>query len=282
LARSRSRRSPASGDKRNRLLTTREAFRVLRSNLLVAISDLSNPVMVVTSAHPGEGKTVTSANLAQSLATAGQHVVLVDVDLRNPDSHRQIGAHNEAGVSDVLLDRRPLKECVQYLELPATEKSAPPASLYFLGTGPQVANPTELLAKPRAAWLLETLAAQADIVLLDTPPVLPVADTLVIGRLAAGAILVVETRTSAPAAKRAKDALTRNQTRILGVVLNRFESKYARYGSGQDDNYGYGYGYGFGSSGPGTAGNGSGRDKSGRVREAASPDAKISWKHRRT
>ena len=149
---------------------------------------------------------------------------------------------------------------MQYVELPASENAAPPASMYFLATGPQVANPTELFATPRAGWLLETLAAQADIVLLDTPPVLPVADTLVIGRPAAGAVLVVEARTPAPAAKSAKDALTRNQTRILGVVLNRFESKYTRYGYGQEDGYGYGYGYGYGSRSIGSEGNGSGRN----------------------
>jgi Mrp family chromosome partitioning ATPase len=113
-----------------------------------------------------------------------------------------------------------------------------------------VSDPTELLATPRTAQLLEWLAEQADIVLLDTPPVLPVADTLVIGRLAAGAVLVVEARrTPAPAAKRAKDALTRNQTRLLGVVLNKYQARYAGYGYGDTSGYGYGFGYGFGYTG---------------------------------
>ena len=88
-------------------------------------------------------------NLAESLAAAGPRVVLVDMDLRSPDSHRLLGAHNEVGVSDVLLGRRTLDQCLQYVELPATEDSAP-AAMYFLATGPQVANPTELLATPRA------------------------------------------------------------------------------------------------------------------------------------
>ena len=265
MARFRSRRSQATGDKRGHLLTTREAFRVLRSNLLVSISELANPIVVVTSAYAGEGKTATCTNLAESLATAGQRVVLVDLDLRHPDSHRSIGAHNDVGVTDVLFDRHPLKECVQYIELPANENSAAPASLYFLATGPQVSNPTELLSSPRMGWLLESLAGQADIVLLDTPPVLPVADTLVIGRMAAGAVLVVEARTATPAAKRAKDALTRNQTRLLGVVLNRFEAKYGRYGYGDADRsgygYGFGYGFGYGSQRSSSEGNGSGPDK---------------------
>jgi non-specific protein-tyrosine kinase len=92
--------------------------------------------------------------------------------------------------------------------------------------------------------LLEALSKQADIVLLDTPPVLPVADTLVIGRLAAGAVLVIEARrTPIPAVIRAKDALTRNQTRVLGVALNRLQDRDA----GESTGYGYGYGYGYGS-----------------------------------
>ncbi len=249
------RRGNASNNKRTHRLTTREAFRVLRSNLMVAISDLDNPVVAVTSAYAREGKTSTCVNLAESLVAAGPRVVLVDLDLRNPDSHRLLGAHNEAGVSDVLLDRRPLEECLQYVELPADDAGRP-TGMYFLSTGPQVSNPTELLSTARTGRLLEALAGQADIVLLDTPPVLPVADTLVIGRLTAGAVLVIEARrTPLPSAKRAKDALTRNQTRLLGVVLNKFQARYASYGYG--DKYGYGYGFGYHGDTEGQNGNGS-------------------------
>jgi receptor protein-tyrosine kinase len=253
LLRRRGRESASRADR----LTAQEAFRVLRSNLLVAISDLDNPIVVVTSAYAREGKTSTCVNLAQSLAAAGPRVVLVDLDLRHPDSHRLVGAHNEVGVSDVLLQRRRLEECLQYLELPPTD-TGQPAGMYFLATGSHVANPTELLATPRTGRLLEGLAAQADIVLLDTPPVLPVADTLVIGRLAAGAVLVVEAqRTPAPAAKRAKDALTRNQTRLLGVVLNKFEPRYSSFAYGAAFGYGSPYGYGYG---PGGLPDGNGRN----------------------
>jgi len=252
-------RRASSGGRQARWRTTREAFRVLRSNLLVTISELDNPVVVVTSAFEGEGKTSTCVNLAQSIASAGPRVVLVDLDLRNPQSHRVLGVHNEAGVSDVLLDHAPLDECLQYIQVPVAESSRV-AGMYFLGAGPHVANPTELLATARTGRLLEVLSKQADIVLLDTPPVLPVADTLVIGRLAAGAVLVVEARrTPAPAARRAKDALTRNQTRLLGVVLNQFEAKYS---SEVADGYGYGVGHegAFPSyvAGNGKGGNGAG------------------------
>ena len=114
----RRRRGKSRGDRKGRWGTTREAFRVLRSNLVVAISDLENPIVVVTSAWEGEGKTSTCVNLAESIAAAGPRVVLVDLDLRKPQSHRMLGTDNTAGVSDVLLDRRSLDECLQYVQLP--------------------------------------------------------------------------------------------------------------------------------------------------------------------
>jgi capsular exopolysaccharide synthesis family protein len=197
------------------------------------LQGLKNPIVLVTSSQAGEGKTSTCVPLALSLATAGTRVVLVDLDLRHPDAHRILGASNESGASDVLSGRMPLENALQYLPVSQT------GGLYFLSTGREVANPTELLAKGHTLTLLESLAQQADVVLIDTPPVLPVADTLVVGRLAAGALLVVEARrTPLPAVLRSKAALTRNQTRILGVVLNRVRTADAPYG------YGYGYGYG--------------------------------------
>lgn len=223
-------RTRRSAPQRSRLATRDEAFRVLRSNVQVAISDLENPIVVVTSALPGEGKTSTCATLAQSIAAAGPRVVLVDLDLRHPDVHNRFGADNDIGVSNVLTGRENVEDCLQYVEV------EPAGGLYLLPTGPTVPNPAELLGSPRTGRLLQVLAEQADIVLVDTPPVLPVADTLIIGRLAAGALMVVETgRAPIDAVAQAKAALTRNQTRILGLVLNRFDASGAT---------GYGYGYG--------------------------------------
>src|SRR5439155_27071579 len=99
--------------KRSLRVALREGFRVLRSNLLVAILDLANPVVVVTSAFAREGKTATAATLAESIAATGPRVVLADMDLRNPACHRVLGPPNESGVPDVLLDRRPLQESLQ-------------------------------------------------------------------------------------------------------------------------------------------------------------------------
>jgi capsular exopolysaccharide synthesis family protein len=228
-------RSDRTRDASARRATRDEAFRVLRSNLLVAIDELANPVVVVTSAQPGEGKTSTSVMLARSLGLAGPRVVLVDLDLRRPDCHRLLGADNTPGVAEVLQNKREIEDCLQFLPPPKGSPSS--RGLYFVPAGQATANPAELLGTPRTGRLLEALAREADIVLLDSPPVLPVADALVIGRLAAGAVLVVESRrTPVQMVNRAKSALIRNQTRILGVVLNQQRAS--------DDDAGYTFGYG--------------------------------------
>jgi capsular exopolysaccharide synthesis family protein len=208
-----------------------EVFRMLRSNLLVALQDLERPTVIVTSAMAEEGKTVTCANLAVSLVQAGLRVVAVDVDFRNPNLHRWFGLENNAGLSDVLLERTDLDAVLQFCVIGSGE-----TGLFVLPTGPSVSNPTELLGSGRMARLLESMARQADVLLLDTPPVLPVADALVLGRMAAGAILVVESRrTAITAVQKAKDALTRNQTRLLGVVLNKVQPR-----DMDEPSYGYG------------------------------------------
>jgi protein-tyrosine kinase len=228
------------GDYRDERNSFEEALRILRSNLSVVLLDLERPTVIFTSPNPNEGKTSMCANLAMSFALSGMRVVLVDLDLRHPDAHRLVGGHNEFGVADVLLSRLTLEQSIQYIRL-ATPPGQAERGLYFLATGPSVGNPTELLGSGRTQQLLEGLGKQADLVLLDTPPVLPVADALVIGRMAAGAVLVTESRTtSIDAVNKAKDLLTRNQTRLLGVVLNKFERRDARASFG----YGYGYGYG--------------------------------------
>ena len=218
----------------DRSITRDEAFRVLRSNLRVAISDLDNPIVLVTSAVAGEGKTSTCVTLAESLADSGLQVVLVDLDLRDPDAHRSLGADIGPGVSEVLQGQAQIAEALQFIE------TEPDRGFYFLPTGAQVDNPAELLGSDRAHQLLVALAAQAQIVLIDAPPVLPVADTLIVGRYAAGVLLVVEARrTPSTAVNKAKDALTRNQTRILGVVINKLQSRDVGDDYGFDFQYGY-------------------------------------------
>lgn len=228
--RRRDRRVGAEGFERT---SFEESIRILRSSLDVALTDLEHPRVIVTSALPGEGKSTICAHLALAFAAAGRRTVLVDLDLRRPNAHRLVGAHNEFGATDVLLRKRPLDEVMQFVNLPNSGDSSP-HGLYVLSTGGTVSNPAEVLGSGRTLRLLDALAEQADLVIVDTPPVLPVADTLVIGRIASGAVLVAEAgATAIPAVQKAKDLLVRNQTRLLGVVLNRFDLS-------EDGQYGYG------------------------------------------
>ena len=201
--------------------TRSEAFRVLRANLLVALEELERATVIVTSALPNEGKTAVCANLALSLAEAGFRVVAIDTDLRHPSLHTFFAGHNEVGLVDVLLERSSVESALQYVTVGRRG-----SGLYLLATGGRVNDPTELLGGARTSRLLDALAQQADIVVLDSPPVLPVADTLVIGRACAGAVLVVESgQTPTGAVQQAKNALIRNQTRILGIVLNKVQPR---------------------------------------------------------
>lgn len=217
-----------------------ESFRLLRTNLEVVLLDLEHPSVVVTSALPGEGKSATCAQLALALALAGRRVVVVDCDLRHPTQHQWFGVANTKGVTDVLLERCPVEEALAYLSLGTRRR---PRGIYLLPAGASVDNPTELLTGARMARLLDSLIEQADIVLIDSAPVLPVADSLVIGRMVAGVLLVVESRvTTSDSAIAARDALVRNQARILGVVVNKVSQRdvpisygYGSYASASDD-----------------------------------------------
>ena len=214
-----------------------EAFRVLRSNTVAALSDITKPVVIVTSSNASEGKSVVATKLALTCAASRERVVLVDLDLRHPKVHTLLEAHNEYGAHDVLLGRRSLQDSLQHLEI-GDDVAGRPSSLYFLAAGQPVATPTDLFGSGRTARLLDSLASEADIVLVDTPPTLPVADTLVIGRAASGAILVVESGiTSVPAIEQAKSLLIRNQIRLLGVVVNKFNPAESDIGS----EFAYGY-----------------------------------------
>jgi capsular exopolysaccharide synthesis family protein len=205
--------------------TLGEAYRILRTNLMVALTDLERPTVIFTSTSAGEGKTSTVVNLAKVMALAGQRVVVVDCDLRHPDVHNRLQLGNDQGLVDVLLDRAPLSDCLQFVEI-RQNPGQPQRGAYVLTSGTVPINPAELLSGSRTARLLDALSSQADLVLIDSPPVLPIADALVIGRLVAGAVLVVEARrTPVPAIQQAKDALIRNQTRLLGVVVNKIQSR---------------------------------------------------------
>jgi capsular exopolysaccharide synthesis family protein len=196
-----------------------EAFRGVRTALLLSGADEPPRVTLVTSAGAGEGKTMASLNLALALAQAGARVILVDADLRHPRAHTALGAANDAGLSSVLLGRTALPNAVQTIEEPP---------LALLPAGPVPSNPSELLGSARMGMLLTHLRDAYDFVIVDTPPVLAVTDAVLLARDADGVILVVKgEHTPRALVRRARDRLTLAGTRVLGVVVNNVNARWS-------------------------------------------------------
>jgi non-specific protein-tyrosine kinase len=199
-----------------------EAFRILRTNVEFAQVDRPCRTLVVTSANPCEGKSTVAVNLAVAMAQAGKRVLLVDADLRRPAVHQTLGLGNEAGLTNLLVQGGEPIDLVQATSLPGF--------LLVLTSGPIPPNPAELLGSARMAELLVRLADMVDHVILDTPPVLAVADPVVLAGRTDGAILVVDANhTSTHALKRAREALDRAGTNILGVALNKLSGQSSGY-----------------------------------------------------
>ncbi|MBU0492704.1 MAG: polysaccharide biosynthesis tyrosine autokinase [Chloroflexi bacterium] len=191
-----------------------EAYRILRAN--VEFAGFGNPggTILVTSAQPSEGKSTTVANLGVVAAQAGKRVIVVDSDLRRPVLHRIFGLDREIGLTTLLLEAEP--------DLDAALQSGGVEGLQVLVSGPIPPNPGDLLGSPQMKQLIARLRERADVVLLDSPPVLAVADASLLAAQASGTILVVDAgETRRDAVRRAKEALDKAEAKVLGAVLNR-------------------------------------------------------------
>ncbi|MGI8550299.1 MAG: polysaccharide biosynthesis tyrosine autokinase [Dehalococcoidia bacterium] len=212
-----------------------EAYRVLRSNLEFASAGRKVLTIAVTSARPGEGKTTTAANLAIVLGQTGKRVLLVDADLRRPTLHKRFDVANGAGLSTLFLMEDPA--VVALTNVTGYE------NLHLLTTGPLPPNPTELLSSPRMRQLMELLSEQFEVVIVDTPPLLAVADASEIAARVDGVLMVVDTAKTRPAElAHAKESLDRASAMLLGVVLNKLQR---RQTTRSDYYYDYYYSYGY-------------------------------------
>ena len=206
-----------------------EAYRTLRTAIQFIGLEHPTTTLQVTSAGPQEGKSTTLANLAVALARAGQEVVVVCCDLRRPRIHEFYGLDNSAGFTSVLLGKVSLHSALQ--QVPGQ------ARVSLLASGPLPPNPSELLASRRSKEVLALLQAEFDIVLIDSPPVLPVTDALVISGLVDATLVVsVAGGTTRKEAARTVELLRQVDAPLIGSVLNGVRS---------DGSYGYGYGYGY-------------------------------------
>lgn len=199
------------GDNRS---PVRESYRVLRTNLQFAAVDRPLDVLLVTSAAPSEGKSMTAANLGAAIAQTGRRVILVDTDLHRPRQHRLFKVRNSVGVTTGLLEDQPnIDDILQETSVPG---------LRVLTSGPLPPNPAELLGSARMRSLLTALKAEADVVVLDSPPISALSDAAVLSTQADGVVMVLEAgKTRRPFAQRALEALNRVNAHVVGAVLNR-------------------------------------------------------------
>ena len=192
----------------------REAFRRLRTHLL-ACEGGAPRTLLVTSAEPSEGKSTVVANLASALAEAGRRVVVVDADLRRPTLHTLLALPNHLGLSSVLANKATWDQVIRDTRLP---------NVWAITSGSSPSNPAELFGSPRMSELVEHLARWFDVVLVDAPCLLGVADATTLARSVDGVVLVVNrghAREQAVQAARAE--LTTIRATALGVVVNRAE-----------------------------------------------------------
>lgn len=215
-----------------------EAYRHLRTSVQFVQAAGERKSFVVSSAMPGEGKSTTTVNLAITFAQAGLKVLLLDADMRKPKVHRYLGIEGSVGLSDLLAGRYGLETVRQRWGN---------LQLDVIPAGQVPPNPSELLASHGLQRLLEYAENNYDVVIFDTPPILPVTDAAILGKQTGGIVLVVAVGKS----RKSQVAFAIKQVEaidahVLGVVQNMVPTKGIEAKAYQTG-YGYGYGYGYGA-----------------------------------
>ncbi len=208
-----------------------EAYYSVRTALQFSTNDGVPRSLLVTSARPSEGKSTTATALARNFAKLGMNVLLVDGDLRNPSLHRVLRADSGAGISNYLTGSAAMSDLIQATDQP---------NLSFIPCGPLPPNPAELLAGATIRAMIAEAEANFDLLVIDGPPVMGLADAPLLASAVAGTVLVIEAgQTRRGLAKAALRRLALGNARILGGILSKFNVRSAGYG------YGYGYGYAY-------------------------------------
>jgi capsular exopolysaccharide synthesis family protein len=213
-----------------------EAYRNIRTSVLLSFSEKPPKRIVITSPNPAEGKTTTVINTAIAMAQTGAQVVVIDSDMRKPRVHKIFESENETGLSNFLSGNADLDSQIRKSEVP---------NLYYIPSGPIPPNPSELIGSNLFKQMLDTLEKRFDHVVIDSPPVLGFADSAILSTCVDGIILVVVGgKTPRETLQRAKEAILQVNGKILGVVINRVNIHRSDYGY-----YYYRYHYYYGREG---------------------------------
>jgi len=208
-----------------------ESYNSLRGSLLYSTATGLPRSLLITSSQPSEGKSTTSLAVATGLARLGKKVLLLDVDMRRPALHAVIGVPNDHGMSSLLTAQDTLADVVRQTEEP---------NLQVITSGPVPPSPTELLSSGRLTQLLRELSETYDVVILDSPPVLGLADAPLMSAIVDGVMLVVQSDRSRRGSLRASlRRLRAMQPNVLGAVLTMFDA--SKSGNRYSEYYGYNY-----------------------------------------
>ncbi|HKA21907.1 MAG TPA: polysaccharide biosynthesis tyrosine autokinase, partial [Blastocatellia bacterium] len=203
-----------------------EAYRVLRTSVLLSAAGNPPKTILVTSGQPGEGKTTTVVNTAISLAQMGASVLIVDCDLRRPATHKVLGVNHAQGLSTYLSRNVSIDDLIHKLPIP---------NLSLLPCGPVPPNPAELIISERMKEMLHDLAGRYDHIIIDSPPLINVTDPVILSTMVDGVILVVHGgKSTRDVLRRARQELSTVGAKIFGVVLNNVDLRRDGY-----DNYYY-------------------------------------------
>jgi len=201
-----------------------EAYRNVRTSILLSFSEKPPKKIVISSPNPAEGKTTTVINTAIALSQTGARVLIIDSDMRKPRVHTIFGEENGVGLSNFLSGNAELRSTIKRSTIP---------NLYYIPSGPIPPNPSELLGSNLFKTTMKFLGEKFDHIVLDSPPVLGFADSIILSTAVDGILLVVSGgKTPRETLQQAKDALSQVNAKILGVVINQVDigrSDYAYY-----------------------------------------------------
>ena len=213
-----------------------ESFKALRTSIFFRAKQESEFKLIqITSPTPGDGKSVVSSNLAVVMAQSGRKVLLIDCDLRRQTQHLRFGAGNNVGITSVIAGESEFEDAVQ---------ETPIQNLYLLASGPPCANPAEILTTSDFAEMLRIAKQAFDFVIVDTPPVLPVTDPVIISSHVDAVFMPIRIRNGVQVkSQKAVEALALVGRKVDGVIINGLSKKEAgSYSYGGYGGYGYGYG----------------------------------------